>query len=191
MKSVVLQQKEERNTLLNKVYLKRILIDDAEQYLSSNLIKLIKGPRRAGKSAFALQLLSSKDFAYLNFDDELLLSSFDEDAIMQALLEVYPHFEYLLLYEIQNVPRWEIWVAKLYRRGINLVITGSNARLLSGEMATMLTGRYVQIEVLPSGLTEVLAFRQVGQQSAETPAQKANLMLQMEDYIGFLSIPAV
>ena len=171
MKSVVLQQKEERGALLGKVYLKRILIDDAEQYLSSNLIKLITGPRRAGKSVFALQLLSSKDFAYLNFDDELLLSSFDEDAIMQALLEVYPQFQYLLLDEIQNVPHWEMWVAKLYRRGINLVITGSNARLLSSEMATMLTGRYVQIEVLPFGLKEVLAFRQVGQ-SAETPVQK-------------------
>jgi len=188
MKSVVLQQKEERGALLGKVYLKRILIDDAEQYLSSNLIKLITGPRRAGKSVFALQLLSSKDFAYLNFDDELLLSSFDEDAIMQALLEVYPQFQYLLLDEIQNVPHWEMWVAKLYRRGINLVITGSNARLLSSEMATMLTGRYVQIEVLPFGLKEVLAFRQVGQ-SAETPVQKANLMLQMEDYIVYGGFP--
>jgi predicted AAA+ superfamily ATPase len=71
--------KEERDALLRKVYQKRILIDHVEQYLASDLIKLITGPRRAGKSVFALQLLGSNDFAYLNFDDELLLSSFDEN----------------------------------------------------------------------------------------------------------------
>ena len=132
MKSVVLQQKEERDALLRNVYQKRVLIESTEQYLESGLIKLITGPRRAGKSVFALQLLGSKNFAYLNFDDELLLSSFDENAILQALQEVYPQFQYLLLDEIQNLPRWETWVGKLYRRGVNLVITGSNARLLSG-----------------------------------------------------------
>lgn len=188
MKSVVLQQKEERDALLRKVYQKRILIDHVEHYLASDLIKLITGPRRAGKSVFALQLLSSNDFAYLNFDDELLLSSFDENAIIQALQEVYPQFHFLLLDEIQNLPHWEIWVGKLYRRGINLVITGSNARLLSGEMATMLTGRYLQIEVLPFGLKEVLNFRQVVQ-SVETPVQKANLLLQVEDYMVYGGFP--
>jgi predicted AAA+ superfamily ATPase len=188
MRSVVLQQREERDALLRKVYQKRILIDHVEQYLASDLIKLITGPRRAGKSVFALQLLGSNDFAYLNFDDELLLSSFDENAIIQALQEVYPQFHFLLLDEIQNLPHWEIWVGKLYRRGINLVITGSNARLLSGEMATMLTGRYLQIEVLPFGLKEVLNFRQVVQ-SVETPVQKANLLLQVEDYMVYGGFP--
>ncbi len=88
MRSVVLQQKEERDALLRKVYQKRILIDHVEQYLASDLIKLITGPRRAGKSVFALQLLGSNDFAYLNFDDELLLSSFDENAINIEELEI-------------------------------------------------------------------------------------------------------
>jgi len=188
MKSVVLQQKEERDALLRNVYQKRVLIESTEQYLESGLIKLITGPRRAGKSVFALQLLGSKNFAYLNFDDELLLSSFDENAILQALQEVYPQFQYLLLDEIQNLPRWETWVGKLYRRGVNLVITGSNARLLSGEMATMLTGRYLQIEILPFGLKEVLDFLQVAL-LAQTPVQKANVMLQVEDYLVFGGFP--
>ena len=59
-----------------------------------------------------------------------------------------------MLDEIQNLEGWDLWVSKLYRQGINMVITGSNAKLLSSEMATLLTGRYLQIEMLPFSLKE-------------------------------------
>ncbi|PIV19146.1 MAG: ATPase, partial [Flavobacteriales bacterium CG03_land_8_20_14_0_80_35_15] len=108
-------------------------------YLNTTLIKLITGPRRAGKSVIAVQMLKNMNFAYLNFDDDLLLKHFDEDAVMQGLNDVYKGFTYLLLDEIQNLPDWEMWINKLYRRGINLVITGSNSKLLSHEMASTLT----------------------------------------------------
>jgi predicted AAA+ superfamily ATPase len=76
---------------------------DVAPYLEANVIKLITGPRRAGKSVYALQILSGKNYAYLNFDDTQLLGAFNEDAVMQALAEVYPGYEYLLLDEIQNL----------------------------------------------------------------------------------------
>lgn len=91
-------------------------------------------------------MLKNKNFAYLNFDDGQLLSAWDENAVWQALQQVYPAFDYLLLDEVQNLDGWDLWVSKLYRNGINLVITGSNAKLLSSEMATLLTGRYIQRE---------------------------------------------
>ncbi|GHT39678.1 hypothetical protein AGMMS49965_06370 [Bacteroidia bacterium] len=148
LKTIVLQQKEERDMLLKRDYQKRVSVQRNEDFLISGLIKLITGPRRAGKSVFALQMLSAHNFAYLNFDDDLLLKNFDENILWQHLLEVYPDFQYLLLDEIQNLPAWDIWVGKLYRRGVNLVITGSNANLLSNEMASVLTGRYLQINIV-------------------------------------------
>jgi len=188
LRTVVLNQKEERNTLLQYKYVERIWDGNAEDYLSSNLIKLITGPRRAGKSVLALQLLKSKKFAYLNFDDDLLLKHFDEDLILQLLLEIYPKFEYLLLDEIQNLPNWELWVAKLYRRGNNLIITGSNSKLLSSEMATALTGRYVQINILPFSFSETLVFNNIPA-VFETPTQKGTLLQQLADILKYGSFP--
>ncbi len=149
IKNILFQQQEERDLLIELPYISRIEDAIIGDYLKTTLIKLITGPRRAGKSVTALQLLKNQSFAYLNFDDELLLKYFDEDAVIQGLNDVYKDFSYLLLDEIQNLPNWEMWVNKLYRRGINLVITGSNSKLLSHEMASTLTGRYVQITVLP------------------------------------------
>lgn len=182
LRSILLQQKEERDMLLAKDYLKRTLTGENEIFLRSGLIKLISGPRRAGKSVFALQLLQEHPFAYLNFDDDLLLKFFEEDLVFQSLLVVYPNFEYLLLDEIQNLRNWEVWVGKLYRRGVNLVITGSNANLLSSEMGTSLTGRYVQITLLPFSFVEFIDFKKIILQSA-TPVGKAALLKVLNDYM--------
>lgn len=99
-------------------------------------------------------MLHGTNFAYLNFDDAQLLNSWNEDLVMQTLQLVYPGYQFLLLDEVQNLPNWDLWVSKLYRQGTNLVITGSNAKMLSSEMATLLTGRYIQIEMLPFSLPE-------------------------------------
>lgn len=158
IRNILHQQKEERDILLQQAYISRIEDAAIAEFLNTTLIKLITGPRRAGKSVMALQILKKINFAYLNFDDELLLKHFDEDAVIQGLNDVYKSFTYLLLDEIQNLPNWELWVSKLYRRGINLIITGSNSKLLSHEMASTLTGRYVQITVLPFSFAETLRF---------------------------------
>lgn len=190
MKSIVLSQRKERDGLLERAYLFRDYQTEAAKFLESPLIKLITGPRRAGKSVLTLLLLKDRNFAYLNFDDEQLLDHFDEDAVMQALLEVYPGFDYLLLDEIQNLEHWDVWVAKLYRRGYNLLITGSNAKLLSSEMGTVLTGRYLEIEVLPFSLTECFRYKKQ-EWTAELPDERASLMLQVEDYMHYGGYPEI
>ena len=121
---------------------------------SSSLIKLITGPRRVGKSTQALLMLRNKNFAYLNFDNYSLLDAWDANLVMRMLDDVYPGYEYILLDEVQNLDGWDLWVSELYRLGKNLVITGSNARMLSSEMATVLTGKYLQVEMLPFSLEE-------------------------------------
>ena len=190
LQETILQQKVERNKLIQIDYQPRYYHEQVEKYLKSNLMKLITGPRRAGKSVFSLLLLRGKRFAYLNFDDDKLLKEFDEEHIMQVLKEVYSDYDYLLLDEPQNLPNWDLWVSKLYRRGYNLVITGSNSNLLSSEMESLLTGRYLSIEVLPFSLRETLEYRKSNFNPA-LPEDKADFMLQVEDYFHYGGYPEI
>ena len=190
LQETILQQKVERNKLIQIDYQPRCYHEQVEKYLKSNLMKLITGPRRAGKSVFSLLLLRGKRFAYLNFDDDKLLKDFDEEHIMQVLKEVYSDYDYLLLDEPQNLPNWDLWVSKLYRRGYNLIITGSNSNLLSSEMASLLTGRYLSIEILPFSLRETLEYRKSNFNPA-LPEDKADFMLQVEDYFHYGGYPEI
>jgi uncharacterized protein len=92
IRNILQQQKEEREILLRKTYIPRMKEPVISDYLQTTLIKLITGPRRAGKSVMALQLLKDQIFAYLNFDDDLLLKYFNEDAVIQGLNDVYAEF---------------------------------------------------------------------------------------------------
>lgn len=99
---------------------------------------------------------------------------------MSALDDVYPGYDFMLLDEVQNLPDWDLWIGKLYRRGKNLIITGSNAKMLSSEMATVLTGRYLQIEMLPFSLEETMSWRNV---SALREEQYAQAIMLTDDYM--------
>ena len=161
MKNIILNQKAERDELMARSYQQRHTKYNVGELLANPLIKLITGPRRVGKSVFALLMLQGKNFAYLNFDDNQLLDNWNEDLVMSVLDDVYFGYDYLLLDEIQNLAGWDMWVGKLYRRGKNLIITGSNAKMLSSEMATALTGRYFQIEMLPFSLKETMCWNDI------------------------------
>lgn len=180
MKTTILNQRAERDELLSRPYQQRHTKYDADELLQNSLIKLITGPRRVGKSVFALLMLQGKNFAYLNFDDNQLLEKWDEELAMSALDDVYPGYDFMLLDEIQNLPDWDLWVSKLYRRGKNLIITGSNAKMLSSEMATVLTGRYLQIEMLPFSLEETMRWKNI---SSEREEQAAQAIVLADDYM--------
>lgn len=156
MQHIVLGHKLERDELLLGDYVHREGITEARNALNNDLIKVITGPRRAGKSVFAIQTLERIDFAYLNFDDERLMDISDYDEILKAIIQVYGNTKHLLFDEIQNLYKWEIFINRLQRRGYNIVITGSNAQLLSQELATHLTGRHLQFKVFPFSFTEFL-----------------------------------
>ena len=182
MRFTIQSQREERDKLLAKPYLSRHVGYDVAGMLAIKQIKLLTGPRRAGKSTQALLMLSGKNFAYLNFDDNTLLKQWDEHLVMHLLDEVYPNYEYLLLDEVQNLEGWDLWVSKLYRNGVNLIITGSNAKMLSSEMATALTGRYLEVKVFPFSLEEYFEWHKVkltDDSAAETP--KGSFLL--DDYL--------
>ncbi len=182
MNTIIQNQRKERDELLARHYLMRKSNTDVKTLLDNPMIKLITGPRRVGKSTYALLMLQGKSFAYLNFDDNLLLSAWDEELVMRTLDEVYPNYEFLLLDEVQNLKDWDVWVSKLYRRGKNLVITGSNAKMLSSEMATVLTGRYLQVEMLPFSLTETIEWKGANINSISN-AKQAEAVAIADDYL--------
>lgn len=180
MKTTIFNQRAERDELMSRPYQQRHTKYDTDELLQNPLIKLITGSRRVGKSVFALLMLQGKNFAYLNFDDSRLLEKWDEELVMSALDDVYPDYDFMLLDEVQNLPDWDLWISKLYRRGKNLIITGSNAKMLSSEMATVLTGRYLQIEMLPFSLDETMRWKNI---SPEREEQAAQAIVLADDYM--------
>ncbi len=157
LKSVLLLQKTEKEKILSKKLIKRDSASNASQFFKSPLIKVISGPRRAGKSTFALQ--STPDAAYANFDDENLVKAKNYEEIIAAINEIYPNAKTCLFDEIQNLDNWELFCNKLSRRGYDLILTGSNAKLLSGELATSLTGRFVEKKIYQLNFNEFLRIK--------------------------------
>ena len=182
MKTILQNQRKERDELLSRTYLERRSNQDMDLLLNSHLIKLITGPRRVGKSTQALLMLRNRNFAYLNFDSQQLLDAWDANLVMRMLDDVYPGYEYLLLDEVQNLDAWDLWVSELYRQGKNLVITGSNAKMLSSEMATALTGKYLKVEMLPFSLEEFFDWNKLDLSKLK-PEHQADASALMDDYL--------
>ncbi len=154
VRDILLIQKRELENRLKEKYVERA--GDSKK-LGSGLINVIIGPRRAGKSFFAVHALSKQGaFGYANFDDEKLVEAKDYNEIINAINSLYNNPKYLLLDEIQNLDKWELFANRLQRQGYNLVITGSNSNLLSKELATHLTGRYSLINIFPFSFKEYL-----------------------------------
>lgn len=183
LKNTVLQHKLEKERLVSKKYLLREKLGFAQKFLDTDLIKVITGPRRAGKSIFSILLLKSKEFAYLNFDDENLLKIKNYDEIIKTIFEVYPKIEAILFDEIQNLENWETFVNKLQRRGYNLILTGSNAKLLSQELGTALTGRYIPVEILPFSFKEFLKAREFKKENLDIPEIKGKILNLLDEYL--------
>lgn len=125
---------------------------------------IISGLRRAGKSTLLAQLahrLGEETFYYVNFEDERFLGFAAEDAndLYALLIELFGERRIFVLDEIQNVPGWEHFVRRFMEMDLKFYITGSNASLLSRELGSRLTGRYVPVELLPFSLSEFVRFR--------------------------------
>ncbi len=155
IKEIITLQKREIETKLKEKYIER----NQDLKLTNDLIKVIVGPRRAGKSFFAIHFLNEQGkFGYVNFDDEKLVEIENYDEIITAMNSVYDNPKFILFDEIQNLPKWELFANRLQRQGYNLVITGSNSNLLSKELATHLTGRHLLTNIFPFSFKEYLKF---------------------------------
>ena len=143
--------------------------------LKSPQAQVVIGVRRSGKSTLCFQALESADvkYAYADFDDERLqgIDSGQLNELLEVLYKIYGDFEYLFLDEIQDVDGWHLFVNRMLRKKMHVVITGSNAKLLSSELATYLAGRAKEIHLYPFSFAEYCAMKGIDTERQSTKAE--------------------
>lgn len=178
-------------------------IFDRPQYLKeliafkdSEFIKVISGVRRSGKS-YLLKLyrnyllqhgVTPQQIIYLSFEDFENIDLYDPKKLNSFLKERFiPDTKmYLLLDEIQYVKDWQRLINSLRLNPLlDIIVTGSNSSLLSGELATLLSGRYVEIHVYPLSFKELLEFKQISSPS------EAEIDRLYSEYVRYGGFPAV
>jgi predicted AAA+ superfamily ATPase len=181
-KQIVAEQKEEIPVYHRLGWVPRQQEHAVE--IHSRLAQIITGVRRSGKSTLAHRALRGTNYAYVNFDDERL-AMLDADSLnqlLEALYAVYGEFSHLLLDEIQNIEHWHLFVNRLLRNNIKIVLTGSNSKLLSREMASHLTGRYSTIELFPFSFHEFLIAKEMKWKGTGTAKEKGLLHGYYKEY---------
>ena len=159
-------------------------------------IVTIVGPRRAGKTWYFFQLMSALEergiqrtqFIYLNFEDERLEFESDYDQIIGAYLELYPEQKldeiYLFFDEIQELPGWEKYVRRIYDTvSKKIFLTGSNAKMLSQEIATSLRGRSISFEIMPLSFYEFLVFHDIDPKDQYSTKNQARIQNSFAEYL--------
>jgi len=168
---------------------------------TQDIIALI-GPRRSGKSTVLYQIIHhlendlGKDaILHVNFEEP----QFATKLKLELLDEIYESYRthiypkgraYLFLDEIQNIPQWERWVrARNENQDVKIFITGSSAKLLSNELATLLTGRHLSFDIYPLNFKEFLQFKNLdynnNTKSLKPPPEVANALLEYIKWGGF------
>lgn len=182
-----------------------VLPREIELPVDSGQMVTVTGVRRCGKSSMmkivANRLLAQgvdrRRILWINFDDERLdgMKSDELDEILQAYREMFPDIElssvYMFFDEIQAVDKWELFVMRLYKTySKNIYITGSNAKMLSSQIATALRGWPVEYEVFPLSFGEYLRFKGV-EVSRFDEAGRARLLSMCHEYLHSSAFPEV
>lgn len=143
--------------------------------MKSTQAQVVIGVRRSGKSTLCFQALENAGvrYAFVDFDDERLasLEAKQLNDILEILYKVYGDFEYLFLDEIQDVEGWHLFVNRMLRNKMHVIVTGSNAKLLSGELATHLSGRAKEIHLYPFSFAEYCAINDIDARLKTTKAE--------------------
>ena len=157
LRQIVQKQKEEISSL--DLGVSREMLDEIGTTLTYATI--LSGIRRCGKSTLLRQMMAKiKKFNYFNFEDSRALSfeAGDFEKLDTVFREENNENDYYFFDEIQNAEKWEYFVRELLDKNKKVVITGSNASLLSKELGTKLTGRHLSYELFPFSYNEMLEF---------------------------------
>lgn len=155
----------------------------------STLAQVVIGVRRSGKSTLCHKVLQEHGvrYAYVNLDDDRLANMQTEDlnTVLSCVYQLYgTDVPYLFLDEIQDVEGWYLFVNRLLRTDLHIFVTGSNAKLLSGELATHLTGRYNEIKLFPFSFAEYCEYKKLNTSDITTKAEaerKSAFMVYIND----------
>jgi len=192
LRQVVTRQKEE--ILKPKQTIKRTVLEDILKWIKDDRVLILTGIRRCGKSTILKQLMEeTKKWSYLNFEDERLIDfkAQDFELLNEVLIEFYGTTNIYFFDEIQNVEKFETFVRRLQDQGKKIIITGSNASLLSKEFGTRLTGRYKLFEIYPFSFPEFLSFKQIKfeKQDKYNINKKVSLLKLFEEYMEIGGLP--
>ena len=160
LRQIVIQQKNQRFPMEDMI--RREILDEILEWFDDRRVIILTGIRRAGKSTLLRQIMQNKKhYCYVNFDDERFIDfkAQDFEQLNEVLIEIYGNPRIYFFDEIQNINKFETFVRRLQDQGKKVVVTGSNASLLSKEFGTRLTGRYKSFEVYPFSFSEYLTFR--------------------------------
>jgi len=162
LRHLVIQQKSQIEK--GGVFVERSILKQVLDAFADNRVLILTGIRRCGKSTLLKQIMRTKTrYCYVNFEDERLLGFRAEEfeSLNEVLMEVYGAPATYFFDEIQNIDKFETFVRRLQDEGKKVVITGSNASLLSQEFGTRLTGRYKIFEVYPFSFAEFLRQKKI------------------------------
>ncbi len=182
---VLAEQQEEIKTYKPQKWISRK--EESLFEFESTMAQVIIGVRRSGKSTLCHKVLLERGirYAYVNLDDDRLANMRVEDlnTVLSCVYQLYgTDIPYLVLDEIQDVDGWYLFVNRLLRTNLHIFVTGSNAKLLSGELATHLTGRYNEIHLFPFSFAEYCQYHQIDTTSITTKAE-ADCKRAFMDYI--------
>ncbi len=189
--------------------IKRIIyLTHIEKILSAkNFAVSILGVRRAGKTYLTKQLLENlilengikkEQTLYINFEEPYFRPFLEDISFIDQILETYKYYinekekTFLVLDEVQNIRNWESWVRIMLEKkeNVKIIVTGSSAALLSGELGTKLTGRTLTTKVFPLNFKEFLLFKNVSNLNGKNVKYK-DVERYLREYIEFGGFPEV
>ncbi|PIU22215.1 MAG: hypothetical protein COT14_02290 [Candidatus Diapherotrites archaeon CG08_land_8_20_14_0_20_30_16] len=189
LKIIINEQKAD----LNNIIFKRSELNIIDY--KAKLIKIITGPRRAGKSYFLLSLgkeIYNNRVLYVNFDD-VRLSKFKIDDFNNLIIagnQIIKEFKTIFFDEIQNVNGWEKFVNTLAKT-YNVFITGSNSKLLSKELGTFLTGRHTDFLILPFTFKDIITIKDKNKIDKYNLKDISKIKKHFDDYMIYGGYPDV
>ena len=183
LREIIIDQnnrKEQKNLIDRELFAK------VESCFKNELVVIISGIRRCGKSTLLGQIRQKYPGHYFNFDDERLIEFKVEDfqILEELFIELYGEKKVFYFDEIQNIPAWERFVRRLHDERKKVFITGSNASMLSKELGTHLTGRYIDLEIFPFSFKEFLNLKnfELNEKSVYMVTEKATIKNYFRDY---------
>ena len=194
LKKIITSQREEIEEKFEKIKIIKREVEYKKllSFLSAPNILAVLGLRRCGKSILSLQIFKQENFGYINFDDERLaeFKVKDFEKLLNAFYELYGEIDKIILDEPQNIEKWELFANRL-RRTKKIIVTGSNSRLLSGELASALTGRHITFTLFPFSFREYLSYNdfEFKKQDIYSTKKIALLKKHLTDFLNIGGIP--
>ncbi|MFB6306348.1 MAG: ATP-binding protein [Flavobacteriales bacterium] len=194
-----LKEKLKEIIIQNQERIKGVYVVDREYNTEKEGNYVVIGPRRAGKTFFLYQTIKNRykegdfhKFLYINFEDERImeLNHTKLDLILKSYNELYNETPDLYFDEIQNIDHWEKFARRLSDQGYKIMITGSNSKMLSKEIATTLGGRFIVQKIFPLSFKEYLKFNNIVlKQNFEYSDQLNTVKRSFEEYFQYGGFP--